>query len=237
VSFYAAGVAQSHGAGPRYRRFHGAGVGENTFGPFDVRMPGAIRDEILSIDRAFRSLANVISAARGQGALPANFLAGWDQFFAEWSAFRLNHESWLSNVWYASYQKALEYRERLDQFRQKVEQLTGAKLNFPAAKATPGPTDKPGIPWRFLIISGVVIGGVYALSKVLGSAAELKREFPTRAAPSRLVVNPPAWVQDPDIWEQARLAVEPYRDRYDNPAAVTTHVYKQMGGRQALAAA
>jgi hypothetical protein len=109
-------------------------------------------------------------------------------------------------------------------------------LNFPVAKAAPGPTEKPGIPWRFLIISGVVIGGVYALSKVLGSAAELKREFPTHAAaPSHLVTNPPAWVQDPDLWEQARLTVEPYRDRYDNPAAVTTHIYKQMGGRQALA--
>jgi len=42
--------------------------------------------------------------------------------------------------------------------------------------------------------------------------------------------NPPQWVEDEDIWEKAKDAVEPHWDEYDEPYAVVTHVYQQMGG-------
>lgn len=42
--------------------------------------------------------------------------------------------------------------------------------------------------------------------------------------------NPPAWVEDEDIWEKAKKAVEPNEDSYDNKWAVIAHVYKEMGG-------
>jgi len=47
--------------------------------------------------------------------------------------------------------------------------------------------------------------------------------------------NPAAWVQDEDIWERAKAEVLPDWGRYDQPWAVVTHVYEQMGGRIAAA--
>jgi hypothetical protein len=42
--------------------------------------------------------------------------------------------------------------------------------------------------------------------------------------------NPPAWVKNEAIWEEAKAAVEPYKKNYDDFFAVVTYVYKQMGG-------
>lgn len=42
--------------------------------------------------------------------------------------------------------------------------------------------------------------------------------------------NPPASITDEDIWERAKEAVEPHWDEYDEPYAVTMHVYQAMGG-------
>lgn len=43
--------------------------------------------------------------------------------------------------------------------------------------------------------------------------------------------NPPEWVEDEDLWERAKKAVEPNWDSYDEPYAVVAHVYKQMHGK------
>jgi hypothetical protein len=44
--------------------------------------------------------------------------------------------------------------------------------------------------------------------------------------------NPPSWVEDEEIWEKAKEAVDPEGDgsKYDQPWAVVAHVYSRMGG-------
>jgi hypothetical protein len=42
--------------------------------------------------------------------------------------------------------------------------------------------------------------------------------------------NPPEWVADEGTWEKAKQAVKGKWDDYDEPYAVVTYVYKQMGG-------
>lgn len=44
--------------------------------------------------------------------------------------------------------------------------------------------------------------------------------------------NPPSWVEDEEIWEKAKEAVDPEGEgsKYDQPWAVVAHVYKKMGG-------
>ena len=44
--------------------------------------------------------------------------------------------------------------------------------------------------------------------------------------------NPPAWVEDEDIWERAKTAVDPEGDgaEYEDVWAVVATVYKKMGG-------
>ena len=44
------------------------------------------------------------------------------------------------------------------------------------------------------------------------------------------VDNPPAWVNNESLWEKAKRAVEPYWSDYDEPWAVVSHVYFNMGG-------
>lgn len=96
--------------------------------------------------------------------------------------------------------------------------------------------NEPGdFPWRTLMWGGLVIGGLYALSKAISSASEFKREVvgprTLTSAPRELVKNPPAWAADPELWEHARIAVENSGEQYDNAESVKVHVYKQLGGR------
>jgi hypothetical protein len=47
----------------------------------------------------------------------------------------------------------------------------------------------------------------------------------------------PPWVRDEVIWARANAAVRPYSERYQDPDAVVTEVYRRMGGRIAQVAA
>jgi hypothetical protein len=150
----------------------GAAVGA---GVVDLVMPGNIRDEILTIGVAFSTLDKAIQAARA--SLPADFVPGWAAFFVEWQTFAKNHSSWLSNTWYKSYEKALEYRKRLEDWREKFIAL-GGKVSTPSPGVSPGPPSASGgINWKTLLYVGAGIGAVYAATKFLGQAVEVKREI------------------------------------------------------------
>jgi hypothetical protein len=146
-----------------------------TTGPVDVRMPGAIKDEILSIGTAFKTLDREIQARKAK--LSPQWLAAWQDFRAGWERFAADHASWLSNAWYASYQKAIEFRQRLDGWRAQLETITGP-LNLPTL--SPRPLDvapSSGIPWKTVLYVGLGIGGVIAVSRLLSNATEAKREI------------------------------------------------------------
>lgn len=143
-------------------------------GVTDIQMPGNIRDEIVTIGTAFKLLDAAIQKARA--GLPADFVSGWAAFLAEWNTFASNHATWLSNVWYASYEKAKEYRSRLEDWRQKFIAL-GGKISSPSPGAAPGPSSNGGINWKMLLYVGAGIGAIYAATKFLGQAVEVKREI------------------------------------------------------------
>jgi hypothetical protein len=210
------------------------GAGATNAPIVDIASPGNIRDEIATIAFQFKALDQQVQARRAK--LPADYLQGWALFLAEWQAFATNHASWTDNLFYKSYAKALEYRQRLEEWRAKLVELTGQAVNYPNAGPGQKPAATPSIPWKPIIYGAVAIGGLWALARLFGSASELKREFTGSSAgrlqaPADMVTNPPPWARDPELWEQARIAVQPYAGRYDNPQAVTTHVYKQLGGR------
>jgi hypothetical protein len=145
----------------------------------DVKMPGNIRDEIVTVAVNVQALDKVIAAAASAGKLPSDFLAGWAAFKAEWAAFSSSHRMWLQNMWYASYEKTVEYRKRLEDWRKRFEQLTGSTVSYPSPGSTPeGLTgDGKGFPWRTLMWGGLVIGGLYGIAKVFGETRRLKREL------------------------------------------------------------
>lgn len=43
--------------------------------------------------------------------------------------------------------------------------------------------------------------------------------------------NPPSWVVNEPIWVRAKEAVKKNWDKYDEPFAVITSIYKSMGGK------
>lgn len=66
--------------------------------------------------------------------------------------------------------------------------------------------------------------------QLLQLAAELVEEI-AEFGPE--VDNPPSWVANEGIWEEAKAAVDPDGEgaaKYPDPWAVVTHVYKRMGG-------
>ncbi len=142
-------------------------------GAVDVAMPGNIRDEIVTIGVAFSTLDKAIQAARA--SLPPDFVSGWAAFLKEWQGFANAHATWLSNVWYKSYEKALEYRKRLEDWRQKFIGL-GGKISTPSPGAAPGGAGG-GINWKLLLYVGAGVGAVWAATKFLGQTVELKREM------------------------------------------------------------
>ena len=129
----------------------GAGLGA---GVVDVAMPGNIRDEIITIGVGFSTLDKAIQAARA--GLPADFVSGWAAFLAEWQTF--------------------EYRKRLEDWRQRFVAL-GGKVNTPSPGAGAGPSSSGGINWKTLLYVGAGIGALYAATKFLGQAVEVKREI------------------------------------------------------------
>jgi len=43
--------------------------------------------------------------------------------------------------------------------------------------------------------------------------------------------NPPKWVADPAKWKRAKKVVKKYWKNYEEPYAITAHVYENMGGK------
>lgn len=103
-----------------------------------------------------------------------------------------------------------------------VEDKNGSNWKLPSL-----PDFAVGLPWgKILAGLGVAVGGYFAWSWYSG-----RRATRALAAPTELVNNPPVWARDADLWERAKLAVGGNEESYDNPDAVITHIYKQMGGR------
>lgn len=170
MSIYSDGASSAAGHGATQSGGRGAGVGGVA-----VVMPSAIKDEIVTVDKSFGALAKLVDARRS--ALPPDFVIGWEAFKAEWTRFRDAHDSWLSRTWGMSYTKALEYRARLEGFRQKFELLTGQTINFPSPGAAAGPPDPGGFPWNKVFWGAAIIGGLYAGAKFLSEARGVKHDI------------------------------------------------------------
>ncbi len=141
-------------------------------------MPSNISDEIATVASGVKTLDRVIEDRRDK--LPAQFVAGWRDFRGEWDAFAQNHDTWLSRTWYKSYQKTLEYRRRLEDWRGQLEKLS-SPVNVPNLGPGQTPAGIPsGIPWKPIGYGVLAIAGLYGLARVLQGGAELKREFHPR---------------------------------------------------------
>lgn len=120
-------------------------------GVIDIKMPKDILAEMQTVDATVKQLDGEIQAS----TVPAVFKLAWAGFLGEWRQFFAEHESWSSRLWYAAYEKTLEYRKRLGEWRAAFVQL-GGKTIAPELPSTDAAAAR-AVPW--LIVGGLLIGG------------------------------------------------------------------------------
>jgi hypothetical protein len=117
----------------------------------DIRMPADIKAEMDTVDASIAQLDTEIRAS----GVAAEWKTAWAGFAGEWRRFYGEHKSWSSRLWYAAYDKTLEYRKRLGEWRASFVAAGGQ----PVSPQLPTPSVEAGshVPW--LIVGGVLVGG------------------------------------------------------------------------------
>ncbi len=110
-----------------------------------------------------------IDAKSYQGA----FVDQWGEFTREWGEFSASHTHWYDRMWRGAYDKAIEFRERARQWRERFEELGGK----PTAPAPFIPLDRgePSGPWKSILL----VAGLGAAALIL---PEVLRTFGGRRA-------------------------------------------------------
>jgi len=117
----------------------------------DIRMPGDIKAEMNTVDGAVKQLDLEIKAS----GVPAEFKSAWAGFLGEWRKFYGEHQSWSSRLWYAAYDKTLEYRKRLGEWRTAFVAAGGRAVGPGLPK--PSVEQESHFPW--MLVGGAIVGG------------------------------------------------------------------------------
>lgn len=210
--------------------------------------PGEVRQAVVST----AALMQATDRDVGRSKLGESEKRAWGRAFAEWQDFQASNTGITAVPNYlrdSVYERARRFRGLAYAYREKiavqgspVATLPGPsqkRLPIDAQPIVPDGVTPPGvslnpkdsglslIPWKKLLVVGGLAAGAYFLYKAFRSSPQIR----LLQAPGKLVNNPPSWARDPDVWETAKLAVKANSEGYDNPEAVTVHVYKQLGGR------
>jgi hypothetical protein len=121
-----------------------------------VYTPSAIKAELDTVKAGADQLDRDITASKVRD----EFKQAWRAFLNEWRAYYKDHEGYWSHMWFAVYEKAVEYRKRVDQWREAF-QTEGGRVSAPTL--TP-PSDKGSGTWKWvalgagaLLVTGAVI--------------------------------------------------------------------------------
>ncbi|MGH9883891.1 MAG: hypothetical protein ACREBE_00060 [bacterium] len=124
-----------------------------------IKTPGVILDEINTTDTAVRALGRDISDTfrDPMSVQQRAFVEQWTEFTKEWKEFVDSHEHWYDRMWRGSYDKAIEFRERVLGWRRRFEDLGGKPTAplpiMPPDDGKPGPTSGP---WKWiLLVAGI----------------------------------------------------------------------------------
>jgi hypothetical protein len=124
-----------------------------------VYPPGVIKAELDTVNAGVTQLDSDIMASNVRDA----FKKSWRLFVAEWQAFYKNNSGFWSRMWGAVYEKATEYRKRVEQWREAFER-EGGRSTSPGLTVpeTPG-TGK----WKWVLLGA---GGLLVAGAVVGKA-------------------------------------------------------------------
>jgi hypothetical protein len=143
-----------------------------------IKTPGVILDEINTTDTAVRALGRDISdALREPLTVPQRaFVTQWGDFVREWTEFVDSHKHWYDRMWRGSYDKAIEFRERVLLWRKRFEEIGGTPTAPPPVMPSDDGKSGPGSgPWRSILL----VAGIGAAALIL---PEVLRTFRGRRA-------------------------------------------------------
>jgi hypothetical protein len=143
-----------------------------------IKTPGVILDEINTTDTAVRALGRDISDTLHEplSVQQRAFVAQWADFVREWTAFVDGHEHWYQRMWRGSYDKAIEFRERVLGWRKRFEEIGGTPTAPPPVMPPDDGTSGPGSgPWKSILL----VAGIGAAALIL---PEVLRTFRGRRA-------------------------------------------------------
>lgn len=123
--------------------------------------PAEVAQEISAVDAGVKVLsADVLNQA---SRLPPDFLTSWGAFVKEWEGFRKS-VGWLRRHERGSYEKALEYRFRLAEWREAFEKKGGEPSGPALASAAPVNQSKPGEDLTSVLKWGAIAAGALGAS-------------------------------------------------------------------------
>lgn len=129
----------------------------------DFKLPGAQLDELHTTNAIIEQLNRDIVASN----VGAAFKAGWRAFRDEWQQFYQEHQGWTDRLWYSTYEKTVEYRQRAADWRTDFE-TRGGRATGPK-DTPPEPAGKGPIPWgKVALGAGVAVGALAALNLLAG---------------------------------------------------------------------
>lgn len=121
--------------------------------------PGAIKDEIETVNAGVKQLDSDIMSSKVRDA----FKKAWRLFASEWQRFYASKQGWWARSWGSTWEKAVDYRKRVDEWRTAFQreggQSTGPTLNVPVKGG--------GGSFKWWAIGGLVVGGAILGAKAL----------------------------------------------------------------------
>lgn len=117
-----------------------------------LRLPSVVLAEMRTVDAGIKALGADIQRYANANRLPDGFMSEWIAFRIEWEAFYKDNSGLLDRITNAAYDKTIEFRERLQSWRDNFVRVGGA----PTAPALP----KTGWPIGAIVIGTVIVGGV-----------------------------------------------------------------------------
>jgi len=187
MNFYRLGNMESVRIGyPAFQEHYANGV---RIGAPLVATPGAIRDEVQTINTEVRSMDEELGAERRtwlvltgdlsdkQKVMDSWFNSVWLPFFVEWNGFFSGHGDsgawvWLSNLWGSTWSQAQDYRRRLGVLRRSAETAGYGFQSPPPEPPKEHPLAKPllelGGILKTVLWASVILAGGLLLLKFIG---------------------------------------------------------------------
>ncbi len=143
-----------------------------------ILSPGAIQDEIETARDQIKQLDRDIAFS----TVATAFKQTWRIYVDEFETFYRTHKGWWSNWWYANYEKAIEFRQRTDDWRNQFVKLGGIP-SAPPDRLPGSTTDQLLSIGKLALTLGAVALGVKLIAELRKATTTTQTHEHLRAEP------------------------------------------------------